>query len=368
MHTEEKLFSDFPEFTRQLWGYVSKHVLRAFFRFEKGKSLISTGLYTKRGKYSQPFLHSAMMAIVVFGLILGPKFVRNTLAEESVELAGRGGLDPVVGSVLGTSLDSTGLVTLESDKPRDSIIEYSVRDGDTLSSIAAKFDVSIDSVKWVNSKVDWQKIKPGDNVNVPPVTGMVYKVKAGDTIYSIAEKLSTNPQGIVDFPFNTFSNDETFAIVAGQTLIVPDGVMPNAVVTGAARFANVLTPDAGSVTAAGSFVWPAFGSISQGFRWYHKGVDIANKSGGAILAADSGTVTVSGWTNVGYGYHVIIDHGNGYQTLYGHLSSLSVVSGQRVARGAVLGQMGSTGRSTGTHLHFEIRTGSGNIEPLSQLN
>lgn len=363
MATEERFFSDLPEFLAQLWEYVSKHAYRSFNRFEEGKSFISTSLYRKRGRYAQPFLHSAMMALIFFGLTLGPKFVRNSIAGESVTTDAVGGS----GQVLGTSLDSTGLVTLESDKPRDSIVEYEVREGDTLSSIAQKFDVSIESVKWVNESVDWQKIKPGEMVNVPPVTGIVYKVKAGDTIYSIAEKYETNPQGIVDFPFNTFSDDETFAIVAGQTLIVPDGVMPDAAAPSLPRTANVLTPDAGSVTAAGSFVWPAFGRLTQPYRWYHKGVDIANKSGGSILAADAGTVIVSGWTNVGYGYHVIVDHGNGYQTLYGHMSSLSVVAGQRVARGAVLGQMGSTGRSTGVHLHFEIRTSGGNVDPLGYL-
>ena len=287
-------------------------------------------------------------------------------AEESVMVEGVGGVESIAGDVLGTSLDSTGLVTMESEKPRDSTVEYEVRDGDTLSSIAGKFDVTIDSVKWVNDDVDWQKIKPGESVNVPPVSGIVYKVRAGDTISSIAKKFQTNAQGMVDFPFNTFSNDETFAIVAGQTLIVPDGIMPDAVVS-IPRYANVLTPDAGSVTASGSFVWPAFARSTQSFRWYHKGLDIANGSGGAIVAADSGTVVVSGWTNVGYGYHVIVDHGNGYQTLFGHLSSLAVVAGQRVSRGAILGEMGSTGRSTGTHLHFEIRTAGGNVDPMGYL-
>jgi murein DD-endopeptidase MepM/ murein hydrolase activator NlpD len=165
---------------------------------------------------------------------------------------------------------------------------------------------------------------------------------------------------------NTFSDDETFALVAGQTLIVPDGIMPDEAVT-TPRFANLLTPDAGSVSATGSFAWPAFGKISQPFRYYHKGTDIANSAGTPVLAADAGKVVVSGWTNVGYGNHIIIDHGNGYQTLYAHLSSISVVSGQRVNRGGTIGAIGSTGRSTGPHLHFEIRTGSGNVDPLGYL-
>lgn len=360
---EQHTFSDFPEYVLQLTQYLSKHVYRAFFRFEKGKDVVAGVLYRKRGKYARPFVHSTMMALIFFGFTFGPKLVRSSIAGD----VGEGASIGQGGEVLGTSLSDTGLVTLESDKPRSSVVEYQVRDGDTLSSIAAKFDVSIDSVKWVNDKVDWKKIKPGDKVNVPPVTGIVYKVKTGDTIYSIAKKYQTNPQGIVDFPFNSFSDDETFALASGQTLIIPDGVMPDAVAVTAPSLASVLTPDAGAVSATGSFVWPAFGRITQPFRWYHKGVDIANHSGGPILAADSGTVIVSGWTNTGYGYHIIIDHGNGYQTLYGHLSQLSVVVGQRVARGAVIGQMGSTGRSTGTHLHFEIRSSGGNLDPLGYL-
>lgn len=364
MIQSESFFGDFSEFNAQLWQYLSKHGQLAFFRFEKGKDVVAGALYHKRGKYARPFLHSAMMALIFFGGTLGPKFVQSSInAEEASrqESTGTGG------AVLGESLNETGLVTLESDKPWNQVSEYTIKDGDTLSSVAAKFDVSIDSVKWANEKVDWKKIKAGDVVNIPPVTGIVYKVKAGDTIYSIAKKFETNAQGIVDFPLNTFADDETFALAAGQTLIVPDGVMPDAPAPTLPRFANVLTPDAGAVSGSGSFVWPAYGRITQPFRWYHKGVDIANHDGGAILASDAGTVIVSGWTNSGYGNHVIIDHGNGYKTLYAHMSSLSVVTGQRVARGATLGQMGSTGRSTGTHLHFEIRTGSGFADPLAYL-
>jgi len=361
---ESSFFGEVGEFFRQLKRYLTKHLYRVFFRFEKGKDVVAGVLYHKRGKYARPFLHSAMMALIFFGFTLGPKFVRNSIAGE---VAARQETAVVGGEVLGESLNNTGVVTLESNKPWNQVSEYTVREGDTLSSIAAKFDLSIDSVKWANEKVEWTKIKPGQVVSIPPVTGVVYTVKAGETIYSIASKLNTNPQGIVDFPLNTFADDETFALVAGQTLIVPDGVMPDAPAPTVAKYANVLTPDAGSVTAAGTFVWPAYGRITQPFRWYHQGTDIANHDGGAILAADAGTVVVSGWTNVGYGNHIIIDHGNGYQTLYGHMSVLSVVAGQRVARGAVIGQMGSTGRSTGTHLHFEIRTSSGNVDPMGYL-
>ncbi len=353
--------AEFGEFNKQLGRYITKHAYRAFFRFEAGKDMVAGALYHKRGKYARPFLHSAMMAIIFFGITLGPKFVQSSLAGEAVREDAVSGV-----SSLGVSLDSTGIVTLESEKPWNQVSEYTVKEGDNLSMIAQKFGVSIESVKWANPSIDWKKVKPGVSVSMPPVTGVVYKVKPGDTVYSIAKKFQTDAQGIVDFPMNTFSDDETFALVAGQTLIVPDGIMPNEAVT-SPSIARILTPDAGSVTASGSFVWPAFGRITQPYRWYHPGIDIANHDGGAILAADSGTVVVSGWTNTGYGNHVIIDHGNGYQTLYGHLSSIAVVTGQRIGRGSVLGQMGSTGRSTGTHLHFEIRSGGGNVDPLGYL-
>ncbi len=354
--------AEFREFNRQLWRYGTKHAYRAFFRFEAGKDIVAGALYHKRGKYARPFLHSAMMAIIFFGITLGPKFVQSSLAEESVRE------DSVSGeSSLGVSLESSGLVTLESEKPWNQVSEYTVKEGDTLSTIAAKFDLSIESVKWANPSINWQKVKPGVVVSIPPVTGVVYKVKAGDTVYSIAKKFETDAQGIVDFPMNTFSDDETFSLVAGQTLIVPDGVMPDEIAPTLPRIATRLTPDAGAVSGTGSFVWPGFGRLTQPFRWYHKGVDIANHDGGAILAADSGKVVVAGWTNSGYGNHVIIDHENGYHTLYGHLSTISVQTGQRIGRGGVLGQMGSTGRSTGTHLHFEIRTGGGNVDPLGYL-
>ncbi len=350
---------EFGEFLRQLWAYLAVHGKQIFGRFEAVKDVITGVLYHKRGMYAQPILHSLMMALIFFGITFGPTLVESSIATEE-------GSTGVGGEVLGT-LDSTGIVTLVSDKPPSEVRDYTVKDGDTLSGIASKFDVSIDTIKWANESVDFKKLKPGTVVKIPPVTGLVYKVKPGDTIYSIAKKFETSEQAIVDFPFNTFSDDETFALVAGQTLIVPDGVMPDAPVATTPRFANVLTPDAGAVAATGNFVWPAFGRITQGYRWYHPAIDIANRDGGAILAADAGVVTIAGWSSAGYGNHVVVDHGNGYSTLYAHLSSLSVVAGQRVARGATLGQMGSTGRSTGTHLHFEIQGSGGKVDPLGYL-
>lgn len=355
-------FAEFGEFNRQLVRYGTKHAYRAFFRFEAGKDLVAGALYHKRGKYASPFLHSAMMAFLFFGLTFGPRFVQSGLAEENLLKNGSG----TGGQVLGVSLNDTGLVTLESDKPRSQITDYVVKDGDSLSSIAAKFDVSVDTIKWANPDANWKNIKIGTTVHVPPVTGVVYKVKPGDTVYSIAKTLQADSQTIVDFPFNTFSDDETFALVAGQTLIVPNGIMPDGSAS-TPHFTALLTPDAGSVSGTGSFVWPTHGTITQFYSWFHKANDIANAVGTPVVAADSGVVITAGWDNSGYGNHIMIDHGNGYITLYAHLSAYSIQLGQHVSRGTQIGLIGSTGHSTGSHLHFEIRHNGVLENPLTYL-
>jgi murein DD-endopeptidase MepM/ murein hydrolase activator NlpD len=204
-------------------------------------------------------------------------------------------------------------------------------------------------------------------MKVSPVTGVVHRVKKGDTVYSVAKYYNTDPQGIVDYPFNTFINDETFELAVGQILIVPDGMMPRPQEPPRQYIAQQ-TPDAGTVVASGAFVWPTAGRISQTFRWYHRAVDIANKAGTAILAADAGKIITAGWPdNTGYGNRVIIDHGNGFITVYGHLSKVSVAGGQTVKRGDMIGLMGSTGLSTGPHLHFEIRANGKTQDPLGYL-
>ncbi|MCS6848111.1 MAG: M23 family metallopeptidase [Candidatus Roseilinea sp.] len=156
-------------------------------------------------------------------------------------------------------------------------------------------------------------------------------------------------------------------------IVVPGGVKPfvprvvevdvrRAPASGASN-----TGPAPRFAAGGAFAWPTRGYISQGFRYYHRGVDIANAIGVPIYASDGGYVTYAGWSNVGYGYMVQIDHGNGFSTLYAHLSQWYVDPGQAVSRGQIIGAMGSTGNSTGPHLHFEIRYGGVPQNPLVYL-
>lgn len=369
------LLAEFFEYLSFFKRYGRRRLLRLFFRFEQAKDVIVDTLYRRRGKYARPFVHTGMMGMLFSMVTMGPMVLSGDVFSSS-------GLDEGAlpsAAVLGaTSLEYANAVgTLQGDEVKryrgGEIVEYDVQNGDTVSSIADKFGISQDTVLWANGLEPTDKIKPGQSLDILPVTGVVHTVKKGETIYSIAKKYGldgdSGAQAVVDYPFNEFIDDEKFTLAVGQTLVVPDGVMPQKQpVSPQSSLARTLTPDAGAVSATGRFVWPTSGRITQGYAFYHKGIDIANKAGGAILAADSGTVVVAGWPdNYGYGNRVVIDHGNGYTTLYGHLSRIRVVVGQTVNRGDIIGDMGSTGRSTGVHLHFEVRTPSGFADPLAHL-
>ena len=327
--------------------------------FEKIKDLIVAFLITKRGKYSQSFLNTSFFLLVASALIGGPIIAENNPFNSGIEIDGSRyqaeevSYNPYEGS----------LRTVISVKPRDSIVNYSVVGDDTLASIAKKFNISVDTIKWTNNlKTD--TIKPGQSLKIPPVTGVVHKVVSGETIYTIAKKYSTDAQKIVNFPFNDFTDLDSFGLTAGQTLYVPDGVIEEEQPRVSQRF---LAQIQAGVRGSSNFIWPTSGMITQYPVWYHMALDIANSSGPAVIAADSGTVIFVGCVRYGYGCHVIIDHNNGYQTLYGHLSSYSVEAGDSVSQGNQIGVMGSTGMSTGTHLHFEVRSGGILLNPLNFL-
>lgn len=350
------LWLDFKDFFRFLNRYSSGRLLGFLSEFEAGKDVVVDGLVAKRGRYTRPFLHTGMTGLFLIGLMLTPLLSKAVSSQGDGEVLGTGGV---------YDFETTTMVSV---KPRDGVVTYIVEDGDTVSSIAKKFDVSIDTIRWQNDLKSIDSIKPGQKIEIPPVTGMVHQVKRGETIYSIAKKYDVDPQQIINWPFNTYSNDESFELAVGQTLIVPDGVKPAEVLWDPKRYVAQRTPDAGAVSATGQFIWPVSGTISQRYVWYHRAMDIANKGLPPILAADSGKVVVAGWPDgVGYGNRVMIDHGNGFVTLYAHMSSIAVSVGQTVNRGDVIGNVGSTGRSTGPHLHFEIRRGGEILDPSQFL-
>ncbi len=354
------LINDFKIFFGEFYTFAIKHLRLQFLRFEDSKGILTWVLYRQRGKWARRLTHSGMASLAALGVMIAPVVAQ--------EFPGRS-IDPwqqdaISGQVLSAFTEDTDT---EFSNQRDSIIIYEVQEGDTISSIAQKFGITQDTIRWQNNLKTIDSIKLGQKLEILPVSGIAHKVKKGDTIESIAKHYDSEAQAIVDFPFNSFTNDETFELAIGQTVYVPDGVKPQEQLWQPIANSRQTTPNAGSVTASGTFVWPTQGIISQKYAWYHPGLDIANRASPNVLAADSGKVVAAGWDSTGYGNRVIIDHGNGFKTLYAHMQKLFVVVGQTVKRGNPVGQMGSTGRSTGTHLHFEIHTSGGKLNPLNYL-
>ena len=353
-----EIWEEIRTFFFELTNFILKSLHISFLKLEERKGIVVTALYRKRGKLSRTLSHSGTAAIAALGVMLAPliaqEFPGKSVNPWSISAAP---------SVLSASTDDPAIDTQISNKVRDSIIDYQVQSGDTVVSIANKFGVSPDTIRWENS-LSKDKIKVDQTIKILPVAGIAHTVVKGDTIYSIAKKYDANVQAIVDFPFNTFTDDETFELAIGQTIIVPEGVMP---AVSASPRPRQMTPNAGTVTASGQFVWPTQGTITQRFSWYHPGLDIANRSLPPVVAADSGRVIYAGWDASGYGYMVLVDHGNGYKTRYAHLSEIMVISGQTIGRGAAVGKVGNTGRSTGPQLHFEIYLNGVRVNPLGYL-
>lgn len=353
------LFLDDVKAWRRGWlNYLEKKLNRFGKRFEVQKSILVNILMARRGTYQRPFLHISLTVILVVGILSAPILANAYPGGIPQTLA-----DYTPSSEIGTSLDLTeyGIETQKSDRPRDQVVTYTVERGDTLASVGEKFGVSVDTIKWAND-LRSEKLAIGDQLKIPPVTGIVHKVREGETVYSIAKKYKTDAQKIVNFPFNDFTDLNTFALAAGQPLIVPDGVQPEAAPIAPPK--NLPPVIAGGT---GQFSWPTNGLITQYPVWYHNALDIANPSAPPVTAADSGTVVIVQYLQYGYGQHIVIDHGNGYKTLYGHLSEIYVTPGKAVSRGQVIGRMGSSGRSTGTHLHFEVRKNDVTQNPLPFL-
>lgn len=329
-------------------------------------------LMHRRGRMQKYFFHTSMLGLVGIGLFSSGIFGSDAIVVKSFPGVSE---DPTVietfdPNASGLSLKSLiDFKTSISEKPRSEVVEYEVQDGDTLSSIAQKFGIDQSTIKWANDMESVDTIKPGQMLKILPVSGVGHVVKSGDTLESVAKRYDAEPQGIMDFPFNDVPDD--FKLQVGQVLIVPDGVPPETKIPPKPRQRTFFAQGPQSTFSApggANFMWPTSGGISQYFAWYHPGVDIPNRSAPAVFTADGGTVVTAGWPdNYGYGNRVVVDHGNGYQTLYAHLSNIYVSVGQSVSRGQSVGQMGSTGRSTGTHLHFEIRYKGIAVNPLAIL-
>jgi murein DD-endopeptidase MepM/ murein hydrolase activator NlpD len=247
---------------------------------------------------------------------------------------------------------------------RRSVITYTVQPGDTVEGIAIMFGIQPETIMWSNSAVedapDYLQI--GQELVILPVNGVYHTVAKGDSLESIAKKYKAQTESITGVSFNLLAPPD-FKIEPGMKLIVAGGEKP--------YVPKVVTAYAGSVPqgarGTGRFQWPVLGTLTQGYWWGHRALDLGAATGSPVYAADGGFVSFAGWTDIGYGNLIVIDHANGYATYYAHLSGFRVFMGQGVQRGQLIGLVGSTGNSSGPHLHFEIRYNHSLLNPRLYL-
>lgn len=276
--------------------------------------------------------------------------------------------------------------------PRTGIETYTVQPGDTISTIAHRFGVDIGTVIWANGLTTRSVIRPGTTLKILPVSGVLHTVKQGDTLSRIAQRYGSAVDKILET--NRLASAESLRL--GEELIVPGGTPPAAAPV-ASRATAATRPDVPINRIAGKaldiyqeitgkadgravpedlqedeekpktkLLWPVPGRvITQYFGWRHTGLDIDGDYTDAIYASEDGVVDVAGWNSGGYGLQVVVNHGNGMKTRYAHASKLFVKPGETVKRGQVMAMVGTTGRSTGTHIHFEVIINGKVVNPLA---
>ncbi|MBI3160006.1 MAG: M23 family metallopeptidase [Chloroflexi bacterium] len=274
--------------------------------------------------------------------------------------------------------------TTRTGTDRYQAVAYTVEYGDSLFSIAQTFRIQPESLLWANEEVLGGRpdlLEPGMHLNVPPTDGVYYRWREGDTLEAVAEKFSAEAAAIIDWPGNPIADLTNPSIPPGVWVMIPGGigefqqwVFPDIASAGQGVSNELLgagacSGDFPAGNGSGIFVWPSpIHSVVGNDYWDgHRALDIASGEGIGVYAADNGVVLFSGWATGGYGYMVYIDHGNGYSTLYAHLSQVSAQCGQLAAKGQVIGTGGSTGNSSGPHLHFEVRFQGGFLNPWQVL-
>ena len=248
----------------------------------------------------------------------------------------------------------------------DKIQIYKVLPGDHLQKIAARYDLRPETIQWANPALESNPdlLRVGDELIIPPVDGVLHIVRGGDTLSSLAAKYKVTVNEIVAYPLNSLESAGT-PINSGKQLIIPNGTKPY-VPRQVAIYSGPIPASASRGT--GHLGWPVKGQVTQRFWGGHRAVDVGAWTGAQIVAADSGYVVAArhGW-NGGYGNMVMIDHGNGFISLYAHMHSIYVRQGESIAKGEQVGTVGNTGRSTGPHLHFEVRYQGVTRNPFNYL-
>lgn len=315
---------------------------------------------------------------------------QSTVPTASVVTQGASAPQAVESAFAGISR-RTQIHTIIPSRPRQEVIKYVVQEGDTVFGIAEKFGLQPQTILWGNYATlmdDPHNLRPGQELNILPVDGTYYEWHQGDGLNGVAKYFGVKPEDIINYPGNhldpaTIGDLAAPNIKPGTMLIVPGGKRefvswsaPLGVTRENAAYARVLGPGvcdpvSGGAVGFGTFVWPANRHYLSGYDYSpasnHWGIDIAGSEGEGVFATDAGVVVYAGWNNYGYGNMIMIDHGRGWQSLYAHLSAIYVSCGQSVGQGEAIGAIGTTGNSSGPHLHFELMTSTYKVNPWDFL-
>jgi murein DD-endopeptidase MepM/ murein hydrolase activator NlpD len=279
------------------------------------------------------------------------------------------------------------LHTTIPSRPRVDVLTYTVQVGDTLFGIADNFGLQPETILWGNYEVledNPHLLVPDQVLNILPVNGTYHLWHEGENLSKVAEFYRVQPESIIEYSGNrmdvALASVDNPSIDPGSWLIIPNGWRPlkdwgpPAISRTNPASARYYGPGhCGSIyegpIGVGTFVWPTTSRQISGYNYsgIHPAIDIGGSLGNAIYATDSGVVVYAGWSNYGYGYLIVIDHGNGWQSAYAHLSSTNVGCGQGVFQGGLIGGLGSTGNSSGPHLHFELLFNGAKVNPLNFL-
>lgn len=337
----------------------------------------------------------AMTLVLVISLLGSTLYYKSTLppvvmtvapaTEESSENTQPNGTEAIVseaGSGFFPSIfRKLQLKTNIPERPRYDSTLYRVSRGDSMNKIADEYKIKTESILYANDQLqdNPHSLRPGMELTIPPVDGIYYVWQEGDTFESVAEKFFAEPQDIIDFTGNNIDLTNP-SVEVGTKIFIPGGSRElrnwAADLQTVARGSDTGTGGGNATNACGGgpvasgFGWPADSPEVSGNNYgpSHLALDITAPEGSNAYASGTGVVTMAqgGW-NYGYGNVVQIDHGNGYVTIYAHLSQILVSPCQIVGQGAVVGLSGNTGNSFGAHLHFEVRIGGSNVNPYQIL-
>jgi murein DD-endopeptidase MepM/ murein hydrolase activator NlpD len=296
------------------------------------------------------------------------------------------GEPPAFGSVVGEAPALTRGLSLHTVIPtrgRVEVLTYTVQAGDTLFGLAERFNLQPETLVWGNYltlKDDPHLLRPGQSLNILPVDGTYHYVTAGNTLEQIAKFYGVAPEAIAGWPGNRLDPEQpelkpdSYLVVPGGRRALQAWTLPSLPRTARVRAgaANNFGQCPGGYTGilgSGRFVWPTASPLLSGYDYtaIHRGIDLRAATGTPVAAVDSGVVTYAGWNEWGYGNLVVIDHGNGWESVYAHLSQWNVACGQSVNQGEVIGLAGATGRASGPHLHLELRYQGAFVNPWDVL-